>query len=174
MTYQKKASNRMARIAWCASLVALVVASAGGQTVRNPRLAPADLEGARSATRESGGAEAELVYATRIDAVAKGTLDSLVVIFSKGKAPTKEFHALVVREGEKYPLVGDKSGRAVPLGDRFLRIGLRHEAGKAPLLRIMSAIGASGEADERQRNLDFQFNGKEFALVGESTATPAR
>ncbi|MEP7273969.1 MAG: hypothetical protein ABI882_20885 [Acidobacteriota bacterium] len=159
---------------WMSSFAFVPITSARTQTVRNPKLAPADLETARSTTKESGGAEAELVYSARIDGVTKGTFDSLVVVYGKGSGPAREFYAAVIRDGKKYALAGEKSGRALPTGDRFLRIGLRHEGDKAPLLRLMSAIGESGSADERQRNLDFQFDGKEFQLVGQSTATPAR
>lgn len=157
-------------------LAVLLMASVpvAGQLVRNPRLSAPDLEAARAATKETGGDGAELVYATRIDAVAKGSFDSLVVILSKSSNSAKEFYAMVVREGKRLPLSVDKTGKALPDGDRFLRIGLRHEADKPPILRIMSAIGPAGQPDERQRNLDFQFNGSEFALVGQSTASAAR
>ncbi len=165
-------TERASSYAWLLALFLAVAAS--GQIVRNPRLALADRDEARSATRDGGGAGAELVYAARIDAATKGAFDSLVVIYSKGAGAAREFHGVVVRGGKKHPLVGDKSGGALPPGDRFLRIGLRHEAEKAPLLRLMSSIGESGQADERQRNLDFQFNGKEFELVAQSIATPAR
>jgi hypothetical protein len=151
--------------------VGLVVS---GQTIRNPKLSATDLGAAREATKEAGGAEAELVYSARIDAVTKGTFDSLVVIYSKAAGGSKDYYALVLRDGQKLSLAGEKSGRALPSGDRFLRIGLRHEDGKPPLLRVMGATGAAGQPDERQRNLDFQFTGKEFALVAQSTASVAR
>ena len=147
---------------------------AQGQVARNPKLSAADLDSAQEATREAGGAEAQLVYATRIDAIAKGSFDSLVVIYSKGKDPAKEYYAVVLREGKQFPVVGSKRGTAFPPGDRFLRIGLRHEAGAAPILRLMSATKETGQSEERQRNLDFQFNGTEFAMTGESITSLAK
>lgn len=145
------------------------------QTVRNPKLATADLEAARSAARDGGGSSAELVYAVRIDAVTKGTFDSLIVIYSKGTGTEKQYYGLVTREGQKLALAGDQSGKAIPAGDRFIRVGLRHEVGRAPLLRLVSAVGdGAPQGEERQRNLDFRFNGKEFELVDQALVTPAK
>jgi hypothetical protein len=161
-------------------LQAVVLAAIAGcfcgmaaQTVRNPKLATADLERAREAVKEGGGSGAELVYAARIDAVTKAAFDCLVVVYSTGSTPTKQYYAIVLRDGQSLHLVGDKSGTALPKGDRFLRIGLRHEAEKAPLLRVMGATGESG-GDEQQRNLDFRFNGKEFELVDQSVMKISR
>jgi len=167
-------SNRTISFFCCLLLLIFVFGLAQGQVVRNPKLSPADLDSAREATREAGGAEAQLVYATRIDAIAKGSFDSLVVIYSKGKEPAKEYYAVVLREGKQFPVVGSKRGTAFPPGDRFLRIGLRHEAGAAPILRLMSATKETGQSEERQRNLDFQFNGTEFAMTGESITSLAK
>ncbi len=164
-------TSRVAAVTVLALVAGPVLA---GQTVRNPKLSATDLAAAREATKEAGGAEAELVYSARIDAVTKGTFDSLVVIYSKAAGGSKDYYALVVRDGQKHSLAGEKSGRALPSGDRFLRIGLRHQDGKSPLLRVMGATGPAGQPEERQRNLDFQFTGKEFELVAESTASVAR
>ena len=158
----------------CTLPLIFVMGIAYGQIARNPKLSATDLDSAQTATREAGGAEAQLVYAIRIDAVAKGSFDSLVVIYSKAGEPAKEYYGIVLREGRQFPLVGGKRGMAFPMGDRFLRIGLRHEAGAAPTLRLMSATTESGQPEERQRNLDFQFNGTEFALTGQSISSVAR
>jgi hypothetical protein len=147
------------------------VTTVSAQTVRNPKLAPADLESAREVTKAGGGSGAELVYAARIDAVRKGTFDSLVVVYATGASPNKQYYAVVQREGQSLRLAADKSDMALPKGDRFLRIGLRHEAEKAPLLRVM---GATGEGDDQQRNLDFRFNGKTFELVDQSVMKTSR
>lgn len=165
-------SSRVVAITVAALLMGSVVTA--GQMVRNPKLSATDLGVARDATKEAGGAEADLVYSARIDAVTKGSFDSLVVIYSKAAGGAKDYYALVIRDGQRLSLAGEKSGRALPSGDRFLRIGLRHQDGKAPLLRVMGATGPAGQPDERQRNLDFQFTGKEFELVAQSTASVAR
>jgi len=165
----------LSRVIGFASLMAICIIATGfSQTVRNPKLASADLEAAKEATRAGGGNTAELVYAARIDAVTKGTFDSLVVVYSTVAGTGKLYYAVVLREGQTLRLPGEKSGTALPKGDRFLRIGLRHEADKAPLLRLMGGIGEAGAADEQQRNLDFRFNGKEFELVGQSVMKSAR
>jgi hypothetical protein len=155
-------------------LMALI---AGGlaQTVPNPKLSQADLEAARAATREVGGAEAEVTYAARIDAVEKGAFDSLVVIYAKPGKADKDYFALVVREDKKYRLTLDQADVALKRGDRFLRIGLRHEEGKAPLLRLMGATTTEpGKPGEWQHNFDFQFNGTEFVLIAQSMAPMAK
>ncbi len=46
--------------------------------------------------------------------------------------------------------------------------------GKAPLLRVMSATRETGSSEERQRNLDFQYKGTEFTLVGQSVTSIAK
>ena len=149
--------------------VILVAGSVAAQTVPNPKLGESDLGAARSEVSVAGGAEAELTYAARIDGVEKGNFDSLVVIYAKPSKNGKDYFGLVVRDGKQYHLSLDKSGLALKSGDRFLRIGLRHEEGKAPLLRLMGATTEPGKTGEWQRNVDFQFNGSEFALVGQST-----
>ena len=144
-----------------------------GQEARNPKLSASDSTPQR---RRPGkpAAPSAVVYAIRIDAVAKGSFDSLVVIYSKGGASAKEYYGVVLRDGRQLPLVGGKRGTAFPTGDRFLRIGLRHETGIAPTLRLMSATTEPGQPEERQRNLDFQFKGTEFAMIGESVTSLAR
>lgn len=146
----------------------VMISIIAGQTIRNPKLGTADLEAARAVVRDAAGRAAELVYATRIDAVIKGKFDSLIVVWAVGKGRTKEYFALVTRGEHKYKLTSEMSGRALPLGDRFLRIGLRHEDGKAPVIRLMSATQDDGLIEEQQRNLDYQFNGAEFVLLGQS------
>jgi len=149
-------------------LCMLLALPAFGQTVRNPKLSQQDLAAAQAEATAAGGAGAELTYATRIDAVEKGKFDSLVVIYAKPGSGGKDYYALVARDGKKLPLAADQAGRALPAGDRFLRIGLRHEGGKAPLLRVMGAMKDPAKPGEQQRNVDFQFNGAEFAVVGQS------
>jgi hypothetical protein len=151
------------------SFIALVTGCVFAQIVRNPKLSPRDLSTAQDETRGAGGAGSELVYAVRIDAIQKGSFDSLVVIYAKPGKAGKDYFGLVVRDGKKYRLNLDQSGRALPSGDRFLRIGLRHEDSGAPLLRLMGATTEPGKTGEWQRNLDFRFNGTEFALIGQST-----
>jgi len=159
---------RLLRSLFAALLMILAVNQVLAQMARNPKLSPQDLAAAQAETREAGGAEAELIYATRIDAVVKGSFDSLVVIYAKPVKGGKEYFGLIARDGKKYHLSLDQSGRALKSGDRYLRIGLKHEEGKAPLLRLMGATTEPGKPGEQQRNVDFQFNGSEFGLVGQS------
>jgi len=147
----------------------LIAGGVTAQTVPNPKLSESDLGAARTEASVAGGAESELTYAARIDAVEQGKFDSLIVIYAKPGKSGKDYFGLVVREGKQYKLSLDKSGLALKSGDRFLRIGLRHEAGKAPLLRLMGATTEPGKTGEWQRNVDFQFNGSEFALISQST-----
>ena len=141
------------------------------QIVRNPKLAPADLESAKDVSRTRGGNGADLVYAARIDAVTKGKFDSLVVVYSTGSEAGKEYYAVVVRDGQKLPLAAEASGLALPKGDRFLRIGLKHDAEKTPLLRLMGAVGGSADGE---RNVDFRFDGKEFTLIEQTVMKTSR
>jgi hypothetical protein len=137
----------------------------------NPKISQPDFDAATAETLASGGEKAELVYAARIDAVTRGAYDSLIVIYAKPAKAGKDHFATILREGQKFPLVFDKKdkpGRALNPGDRFLQIGLRHEEGKSPLLRLM-ALTTDKEKGEQRRNLDFQFNGTEFAMLGQST-----
>jgi hypothetical protein len=157
-----------------ALLLASALTGAAAQVVRNPKLSSQDLAAAQAETRAAGGAEAELVYAARINAVEKGKFDSLVVIYAKPGQGTQDYFGLVAREGKKYRLSADQTGRALPSGDRFLKIGLKHEEGHSPLLRLIGATTEPGKSGEWQRNLDFQFNGSEFALVSQSIAQIAK
>lgn len=147
--------------------LASVLLSQTPPLVRNPKISQPDLEAAQAETRATGGVGAELVYAARIDAAQRGSYDSLIVVYAKPAKKGKDYFAVVVRDGKKFPLTYDREGRALKAGDRFLRIGLKHEAGKAPLLRLMGATTDPSKG-EQQRNVDFQFNGSEFAAVGES------
>jgi hypothetical protein len=143
---------------------------ASAQLARNPKIAAPDLEAAKAETLASGGEQAELIYAARIDAVTKGTYDSLIVIYAKPAKSGKDYFAIILREGQKMPLIADKKdklARAFPTGDKYRQMGLRHEEGKSPLIRLMSTA-TDKEKGEQQRNLDFQFNGTEFALVAQS------
>lgn len=143
---------------------------AGPLLKTNPKIALPDFEAAKAETLASGGEQAELIYAARIDAVTRGVYDSLIVVYAKSVKNGKSYFAVILREGGKFPLIADKKdklARALPAGDKYLRMGLRHEEGKAPLIRLMAAA-ADKEKGELQRNLDFQFNGTEFALVAES------
>lgn len=139
---------------------------------RNPKISQPDLEAAQAETR-AAGADAELIYAARLDAAQRGSYDSLIVVYAKPTKKGKDYFALVLREGKKLPLAYDREGRALKPGDRFLRIGLNHQAGKAPLLRLMGATTEPAKG-EQQRNVDFQFNGSEFALIGDSLVLMAK
>ena len=137
----------------------------------NPKISQPDFDAAKAETLASGGVKAELIYAARIDAVTRGSYDSLIVIYGKPAKGGKDLFAVIVREGLKSPLVFDKKdklGRALNPGDKFLQIGLRHEEGKSPLLRLMAET-VDKEKGRQKRNLDFQFNGTEFAMVAQST-----
>lgn len=136
----------------------------------NPKIALPDFEAAKAEMLAAGGEQAELIYAARIDAVARGVYDSLIVVYAKRSKTGQDHFAVILREGQKLPLIADKKdklARAFASGDKYLRMGLRHEEGKAPLIRLM-AVTNDKEKGALQRNLDFQFNGSEFVLVAES------
>ena len=84
---------------------------------RNPKLAAPDLEAAQAETTAAGGVNAELIYAARLDAVQKGSFDSLIVIYAKPVRGGREVYAVVLREGGKLPLAFDKQGRALKAGE---------------------------------------------------------
>lgn len=152
-------------------LVFAFVSPASAQLARNPKIAAPDLEAAKAETLASGGETAELIYAARIDAVTKGAYDSLIVVYAKPVKTGQNYFAFILRGGQKLPLVADKKdklARAFPAGDKYLRMGLHHEEGKSPLIRLMTAT-TDKQKGEQQRNLDFQFNGTEFVLVAQST-----
>ncbi len=146
----------------CAIL--LLVPLVAAQTVKNPKLSAADLSAAK-AEAEAVGGDAELVYANRLDALEKGKFDSLAVFYLKPQAGGPLYFGVIVTDaGAKYPLKADKSGQVLPTGDRFLRMGLKYEEGKAPLLRVM------GAGHDQQHNFDFRFSGTEFQVVDRSQA----
>lgn len=160
----------MRRSILAAMLLAIFAASASAQLARNPKIAAPDLETAKAETLAAGGETAELIYAARIDAITKGGYDSLIVVYAKPAKSGQDHFAVILREGQKLPLIADKKdklARAFPHGDKYLRMGLRHEEGKSPLIRLMATTNDK-EKGALQRNLDFQFNGSEFVLVGES------
>jgi hypothetical protein len=158
-------------------LLLIVITFAPGftyaQVVRNPKLSPADLETAKNQMRQLGGATAELIYSVRIDAVERGNFDCLILVYAKAVKGGKDYYAMVFRDKKSYPLAVDQEGRALKSGDRFLRIGLKHETGKSPVLRLMGAAFAP-PTGEQQSNLDFRFNGTEFVLESQSVVTIAK
>ncbi len=136
----------------------------------NPKISQPDFDAATAEVLAAGGEKAELVYAARIDAVERGSYDSLIVIYAKVTKTGKDHFAVILRAEQKFPLVfdkRDKPGRALKPGDKFLQIGLKQEEGKSPLLRLM-AITNDKEKGPQKSNLDFQFNGTEFTLVSQS------
>jgi hypothetical protein len=147
--------------------------AATAQLASNPKLSPPDLQAAQAETRESGGANAELIYANRLDAVQKGVYDSLIVIYSKAIKGGKDYFAVIQREGKKYPLALDKGGQALKSGDKFLRMGLKHEEGKSPILRLIAAT-TDPKQGAKQRNVDFRFNGTDFVVESQSLMQAAK
>jgi hypothetical protein len=136
----------------CVSFLFTAALAVHAQIIANKKLSNSDLEAAQAETASAGGKDAQLIYATRLDAVEKGVFDSLAVIYGKGQ----ETYAMVVRGGKRHMLKADPTGQAVKAGDQFQRMGIKYEAGKAPLLRLF-AVAAGG-----LRNADFRFNGVEF------------
>ncbi len=137
----------------------------------NPKISQPDFDSAKTEMLAAGGEKAELVYAARIDAVTRGTFDSLIIIYDKPAKIGADAFAFILREGQRYPLTfgkEEKAGRALKPGDKFLQIGLRHEEGKAPLIRLMAET-LDKEKGRQRRNLDFQFNGTEFVMIAQST-----
>lgn len=136
----------------------------------NPKISLPDFEAAKAEMLAAGGERASLVYAARIDAAQRGSYDCLIVIYQKPAKVGKDSFAFILREGQRLPLVFDKQdklGRALKPGDKFLRIGLKHEEGKPPLVRLIAST-SDKEKGEQQRNEDFQFDGSAFVLVGQS------
>lgn len=136
----------------CAGLWLTASIAVQAQMIANKKLSPSDLEAAQSEAKSAGGKDVQLIYATRLDAVQKGSFDSLVVIYAKGK----DTLAMVVRSGKRYMLKADESGQAIKAGDQFQRMGVRYEEGKAPVLRMFALNGGA------LRSVDFRFNGTEF------------
>ena len=149
-------------------LLAMAGLTAFSQVVPNRGLTPADLDLARTLTGEVGGPTAELVYAHRFDPVTRGQFDSLLVVYyRKNDRGQSESFAFIHRDGQRLILALDSRGRVLPPGDRFLRVGLRRLPDQPPILRVVGsfddpALGSS------QRNVDYQFNRTDFALVGQS------
>lgn len=143
------------------------IGQAAPQLARNPKLSQVDLEAAQAEMLQAGGPSAELVYAARLDAIQKGSFDSLIVVYAKPSKQAKDLYAFIVREGQRLPLAYDKQGHVLPTGDKYLRIGLKHEEGKSPILRIIGGLSDPGKGD-RQRNLDFRFDGMRFQLEAQS------
>lgn len=158
--------------------VPLFVAIAGlvalSQVVPNRGLTPADLDLARTLTTEvsgaAGGVTAELVYAHRFDPVTRGQFDSLLVLYSRrsDQGPA-EYFAFVHRNGERLILALDSRGHALQPGDLFLRIGLRRLPDQPPILRVVGSFD-DPVLGPSQRNVDFQFKGTDFILVGQSVS----
>jgi hypothetical protein len=136
----------------CVGLWLTAAVAVHAQMIANKKLSPSDLEAAQSEAKSAGGKDVQLVYATRLDAVQKGSFDSLVVIYAKGK----DTLAMVVRGGKRYMLKADESGQVVKAGDQFQRMGVRYEEGKSPVLRMFALNGGA------LRSVDFRFNGTEF------------
>lgn len=151
-------------------ILILFTQQAAAQMARNPKLSPQDLETAQSQTREAGGQGAELIYAARLDVLQKGDASSLIIFYAKSVKNGKEYFAHVLKDGKRYPIQFDKQGRVLKVGDKFLRIGLRHEEGKPPLLRVMAETIDPAKG-VMQRNLDYKFIGGEFLLVDQSVMT---
>jgi hypothetical protein len=114
-----------------------------------------------------------LIYANRLDAVQKGVYDSLIVIYAKAIKGGKDYFAVIQREGKKYPLALDKGGQALKSGDKFLRMGLKHEEGKSPILRLIAAT-TDPKQGAKQRNVDFRFNGTDFVVESQSLMQAAK
>jgi hypothetical protein len=157
----------------CLLILPAFLAVASAQMARNPKISPQDLEAAQSAARESGGSNTELIYAARLDAVQKGSYDSLIVIYAKTVKGGKDYFATILREGKKYPLSFDNNGRVLKSGDKFLRMGLKHEEGKSPILRMIGAA-TDPKLGDQQRNVDFRFNGADFTVESQSLTQIAK
>src|SRR5262249_15491873 len=127
--------NRMLFLILTGLLIISVPVAAIPQLASNPKISQPDLQAAQTETHESGGANAELIYANRLDAVQKGVFDSLIVIYAKPVKDGKDYFAVIQRGGQKYQLASEKKGQALKSGDKFLRMGLKHEEGKSPILR---------------------------------------
>jgi len=165
--------NQMSILILAGLLMISAPAAATAQMARNPKISPPDLEAAQAETREAGGANAELIYAARLDAIQKGSYDSLIVIYAKVVKGGKDYFAVIQRDGKKYPLAFDNQGRALKSGDKFSRIGLKHEEGKSPILRMIGAT-TDPKQGEQQRNVDFRFNGIEFVVEAQSLTPIAK
>lgn len=143
------------------------------QLPSNPKIGAEDLLAAQTAVTEAGGASAELLYAARLDAIQKSTFDCLVVIYAKPLKNGKDYFAMILRNSEKLPLALDKQGRALKPGDKYSRMGLKHEEGKSPILRLIAEFNEPAKG-KQQRNLDYRFNGTAFTLENQSVVAAAK
>lgn len=147
----------MKHLLLCVSLCLAASLAVNAQMIANKKLSPSDLEAAQAETKSAGGQGAQLVYATRLDAVQKGTFDSLVVIYGKGS----ETYGMVVRAGKRYMLKVGQAGQLVKAGDQFQRMGVKYEEGKSPVLRMFALGGGA------LRSVDYRFKGTEFVMEGQ-------
>ena len=142
----------------CVVVLLLAAQSVSAQQIPNKKLSQSDLEAAQAETKSAGGNQATLVYVTRLDAVQKGAFDSLVVIYAKGN----DYYAMVVRAGKRYMLKTAQKEQAIQVGDRFQRMGVKYEEGKAPLLRLFAT-----DSRGAMRNVDYRYNGLDFVPEGQ-------
>ena len=142
----------------CVVVLLLAAQSVSAQQIPNKKLSQSDLEAAQAETKSAGGNQATLVYVTRLDAVQKGAFDSLVVIYAKGN----DYYAMVVRAGKRYMLKTAQKEQAIQTGDRFQRLGIKYEEGKAPLLRLFATDNRGA-----LRNVDYRYNGLDFVPEGQ-------
>ena len=138
------------------TILLALVGSAAAQLIANKKLSPSDLGAAQSEIKSAAGKDAQLVYATRLDAATKGVFDSLVVIYAKGS----DHYAMIVRDGKRLMLEQSKGGTAIKAGEQFQRMGIKYEDGKSPMIRLFSLNSGALKAT------DYRFNGTEFALEG--------
>ena len=132
--------------------VLMCAVSVSAQLIANKKLSPSDLGAAQSEIKDAAGKDAQLVYATRLDAAMKGVFDSLVVIYAK----SNDHYAMVLRDGKRLMLEQAKGGTAIKAGEQFQRMGVKYEEGKAPLIRLFSLNGGALKAT------DYRYNGTAF------------
>lgn len=154
-------------------VLALLAVIIPAQVVPNRGLTAADLETARALVGAVGGPTATLVYANRFDPVTTGVFDSLLVVYAKGEAGVVDHYAFIDRLDQRLPLALDSAGRVLPRGDAFLRVGLRRLDGAPPILRVVGSSSAPA-GPTALRNVDYQFKGAEFVLIGQSTTFQSR
>jgi hypothetical protein len=154
-------------------VLALLAVIIPAQVVPNRGLTAPDLETARSLVATIGGPTATLVYANRFDPVTTGLFDSLLVVYTKGDAGVVDHYAFIDRLDQRLPLALDSAGRVLPRGDTFLRVGLRRLDGAPPILRVVGSSAAT-TGPTALRNVDYQFKGAEFVLIGQSTTFQSR
>ncbi len=155
------------------ALMALLSFGIAAQVVPNRGLTAPDLESARTLVAEVGGPTATFVYANRFDPVTTGTFDSLLVIYSLVERETPVYFAFIQRLEQRLSLTVDPQGRLLPRGDSFLRIGLRRLKDAPSILRIVGSSPSSNDSTAL-RNVDYQFNGTQFLVIGQSTSFQSR